>query len=1020
MSSVRMQLCFGSWIAALTAVFYLLPQYSMYSWAAIGVSAAAVVLLGIRWHHPDRKLPWYLLAAVLASFTAGDTTYNILTDVLGWQNPFPSIADVFYLSVYPMLAGALLVFIRARSGSDNRAALLDALVPTAGLGLLSWVFLISPDVRDSELTLFDQLVSVSYPLGDVLALAMLARLLTARGRRPYALTVLAIGVTSLLITDVLYGLRQLDGWWHVGGPIDAGWVLFYAATALSASHPSMRQLTVKQLGTIRASTGGRRIAAMSVAALIAPTLLLIEDMGGGVQDAPMIAIASALMFAAVMIRVAGLMRDQRDTGARERTLRITGTELVAATSEKAAAEALRKAVVDLVPAGEPYRFYLCGSDLPSTEPVQQRRPGRVAVADQVPTVVAALAGFEQALLAEIVIVGRIPGALPRRKQAYFAARPHLLSALQQAFETLMAQGTLAIERINLTDEVTRRSSEDYFRALIQSASDVILIVSDDETIRYASPSAVPVFGAGELVGTGLGEVIAASDHEQLHRLLADVRAGRGPRDGVDLTAVRADQVPLQVECTCRDLRGDPAVGGLVVTIRDVTERRRLQNDLVHQAFHDGLTGLANRARFQSRLEQAALLAARTQTQVGVLFIDLDDFKEVNDTLGHGVGDRLLISVGERISAAVGPLNTVARTGGDEFAVLVEQVLAPDEAEQIAHRIVAALNDPFEVSDSAGGYHLVRGAGSVGVAISGDADGIGELLQRADVAMYAAKVDGKNTWQRYRDDLHIVMVRRLEMRAALNEAVAGEQMRLRFQPIVDLSTLEITAVEALVRWEHPSFGLLGPAEFIELSEENGSIVAIGGWVLREALRTFAQWADTVPESPLRYVSVNVSARQFRTPGFVDQVRAALAATGVQPSQLLLEITESLVLRDAEQVWSDLRELRAMGIRIAIDDFGTGYSSLSYLRQMPVDVLKIDKSFIDDISHSEQQLALVEHIVNLARTLELTVVAEGIELVEQRAALGQMGCPYGQGYLFAEPATADEVSQWLQPSYTALPR
>jgi diguanylate cyclase (GGDEF)-like protein/PAS domain S-box-containing protein len=587
----------------------------------------------------------------------------------------------------------------------------------------------------------------------------------------------------------------------------------------------------------------------------------------------------------------------------------------------------------------------------------------------------------------------------------------VLLVLEQSFQALMAQAIMAVERIVLTDEVNRRSSEDYFRALIQSASDVIMIVGDDDSIRYASPSALPVFGRTDLVGTSLYRMIAGTDHGDLTHLLDEVRGGRGSRDGVDLTAISGDDLLLQVEVTCRDLRDEPAVAGLVVTIRDVTERRRLEDDLAHQAYHDALTGLANRTLFQKRLEQAAVVAASTRTQVAVLFVDLDDFKEVNDSLGHAAGDQLLITVGRRIAEIAGPLNVVARTGGDEFAVLVEQVLDPAEPELIAERIVGALTEPFEVSDGTGGSHMVGGAASVGIATSGAADGISELLRRADVAMYVAKTDGKSTWQPYRDELHDAMMHRLEMRSALNEAVPGNQMRLRFQPIVDLPTGDVVGLEALVRWQHPHRGLLGPNEFIELSEENGAVVAIGGWVLREALHTFAGWRRSMAGNHLRYISVNVSARQFRTPGFVDQVREVLAETGAEPGWLLLEITESLVLHDADQVWQDLRELRAMGVRIAIDDFGTGYSSLSYLSQMPVDVLKIDKSFIDDILDSAQQMALVETIVSLARTLDLAVVAEGIELDGHRDALVAMGCPYGQGYLFSKPVTPDEFGGWL---------
>jgi len=389
----------------------------------------------------------------------------------------------------------------------------------------------------------------------------------------------------------------------------------------------------------------------------------------------------------------------------------------------------------------------------------------------------------------------------------------------------------------------------------------------------------------------------------------------------------------------------------------------------------------------------------------VLFVDLDDFKEVNDTLGHAVGDELLVTVGARITSIVGGTATSARMGGDEFAVLIET--GSEEAERVAAAIVAALAVPVEVGDGIGGSHIVSGAASVGVAASNDAATATELLRHADLALYQAKGGAKGTWQRYQPELHTAMVERLEVRAALHEAIDERQFRIMYQPIVDLNTGLISGVEALVRWQHPSRGLLGPYHFIEVAEESGAIVAIGEWVLREALTQIARWRADDPDMSLTYVSVNVSARQFRTPGFVDLVRDAIEAAGARPEWLLLEITESLVLRDADQVWADLRTLRALGVRIAIDDFGTGYSSLSYLRQMPVDVLKLDKSFIDDILTSEQQHTMVDSIVALARNLDLKVVAEGVEDSGQRAALVRMGCPYGQGYLFAKPVWPDEI-------------
>jgi diguanylate cyclase (GGDEF)-like protein/PAS domain S-box-containing protein len=556
--------------------------------------------------------------------------------------------------------------------------------------------------------------------------------------------------------------------------------------------------------------------------------------------------------------------------------------------------------------------------------------------------------------------------------------------------------------------VIRRDSEAYFRTLIQNASDVILILDEDDRIRYASPSAATAFGHPDLFGTPLSALIAAGHHGTLNRILADVRHGGGQLDVPDLSALCADGRLLRVECTGRDLRDDPTVGGLVLTVRDVSERRRLEDDLSHLAFHDGLTGLANRVLFRDRLEQAFTAAGRDGATLGVLFVDLDDFKEVNDTLGHAVGDQLLVIVGQRIGDAIGVSGTAARMGGDEFAILVPAGDDATAAEELAARIVAALAVPVEVGDGHGGTHIVSGAASVGVAVNHDAGSATELLRHADLALYQAKGDSKGTWQRYRPQLHTEMVQRLEIRAALPEAIEHEQLVPMYQPIVDLHTGLVSGVESLVRWRHPARGLLSPYHFIEVAEESGAIVAIGASVLRQALAQFAAWRAADPDTSLRYVSVNVSARQFRTPGFVDLVRSALADSGCRPAWLLLEITESLVLRDAEQVWADLRALRAMGVRIAIDDFGTGYSSLSYLRQMPVDVLKLDKSFIDDILTSDQQRIMVDTIVTLARNLDLAVVAEGIEDAGQRAALAGMGCHYGQGYLFAKPVWPDEIA------------
>jgi diguanylate cyclase (GGDEF)-like protein/PAS domain S-box-containing protein len=996
--------CFGAWILVLTGCYYAFPGSHLYTWAALGYSSVAMILLGVRLNQPARRAPWCLIAAALAFFNTGDNAYNLIV-ATGHTPSFPGVADILYLLVYPLLTAAFLLFVRMRSGGgSNRAALLDALVPTVGLGLLAWVYWIAPFTRSHDLSLPQKLVSVGYPLGDVLALAMTLRMLTTPGKRPRALTAIGIAIVGLLVSDIFYGQSQLDSAWSLGGPVDLGWIIFYAVMGWTALMPSMTALSEPAPHSDSHDAGTQRIIWMACAALVAPAVLYIEyangrrtEIGlGGVVDAPVIAGAAALMFLLVLLRVNGLALAQRRASARERALREAGESLFAAASEEDAMLAVRRAVHTLMPGDTGYKLSL-------TDRVDAGASAslRLVTADDLPECLPA-GGFQHFLYATLPLPGgdRVGGAL-------LAAPAPVLRELLPSFQALFNQIAVVIERIGLTGEVNRRDSEAYFRTLIQNASDVILIVTDEDAIRYASPSAATVFGHADLAGTPLSALVAVGHHPELRALLARARAGRGRPDGVDLAVACADGRLLQVECVARDLREDPTVAGLVLTLRDVTEQRRLENDLSHQAFHDGLTGLANRVLFRNRLEHAFLVAERDDATLAVLFVDLDDFKEVNDTLGHAVGDQLLVTVGERISEILGKGGTAARMGGDEFAILIQK--DAQRAQDLAARIVAALAVPVEVSDGLGGSHIVSGAASVGVATNHDADSATELLRHADLALYQAKDEDKGTWQQYQTELHSAMVERLETRIALHEAIDAAQFRLQYQPIVDMQTGLISGVESLVRWEHPLRGLLGPFHFIEIAEESGSIVAIGSWVLREALAQFARWKAADPDTSLSYISVNVSARQFRTPGFVDQVRAAIEDAGAQPEWLLLEITESLVLRDADQVWEDLRALRAHGVRIAIDDFGTGYSSLSYLRQMPVDVLKLDKSFIDDILHSEQQRALVDAIVTLARNLDLAVVAEGIEEESQREALAGMGCPYGQGYLFSRPVWPDEITR-----------
>jgi diguanylate cyclase (GGDEF)-like protein len=422
----------------------------------------------------------------------------------------------------------------------------------------------------------------------------------------------------------------------------------------------------------------------------------------------------------------------------------------------------------------------------------------------------------------------------------------------------------------------------------------------------------------------------------------------------------------------------------------------------------------------------------------VLFVDLDDFKVVNDTMGHAVGDELLVAVAARLASSVRATDTAARLGGDEFALLIEDAVDAEAVQAFAERIVSAFEVPFTLSDA-----TVISTVTVGVATTDDSADVDELLRHADLALYAAKSAGKRRWRRYLPILSAGMIRRREVQAALEEAVRDSAFALAYQPIVDLASGEIAGFEALVRWPHPRWGMLMPGQFIELAEETGLIVPLGAWVLRQALTDVVQWRQRLtplvppartqdgprgadggrsrgaeplsgPEEtdPGPYISVNVSARQFRDPGYLSGVRAALDESGLPPSALILELTESALLGKDERVRAEMSELTELGIRLAIDDFGTGYSSLSYLLELPMDVLKIDKTFVTGINSSHRRLALVEGIVRIARTLNLTVTAEGIETETQRELLAHMGCQFGQGYLLSVPVPAGEAEALLR--------
>jgi diguanylate cyclase (GGDEF)-like protein len=437
----------------------------------------------------------------------------------------------------------------------------------------------------------------------------------------------------------------------------------------------------------------------------------------------------------------------------------------------------------------------------------------------------------------------------------------------------------------------------------------------------------------------------------------------------------------------------------------LTDARNFE-DAMHQAFHDSLTGLPNRALFLDRLELAHARAKRSGRPIAVLFMDLDSFKNVNDSLGHAAGDELLVLVAGRLRRWLRPSDTAARFGGDEFAVLLEDLDASNGAQIVAQRVLDSLREPFAIR----GQEILVGA-SIGIASSAHPGG-DDLLRGADLAMYRAKGLGKGRYQTFEPGMHVAVLERLELEVDLQRALDRAEMCVHYQPIIELATAQIIALEALVRWRHPVRGMIQPNDFIPLAEETGQIHRLGEWVLEQAVRDAQCWNMGVrADVPVR-VGVNLSARQLQEPTLVGQIAAILSHSGLPAQNLVLEITETVLMQDLEGTVGRLLELKRLGVALSVDDFGTGYSSLQYLRRFPLDSLKIAKSFVDGVGGPSQDAAVARAIIELGTSFQLRVVAEGIERRDQHSRLMELGCTHGQGFLYSRPVPADQVEQLLK--------
>lgn len=577
----------------------------------------------------------------------------------------------------------------------------------------------------------------------------------------------------------------------------------------------------------------------------------------------------------------------------------------------------------------------------------------------------------------------------------------------QVLELLASQAAISLENAVLYKDLD--TERERFRIAFDEAPNGMVILDRDSAVLQVNDAFT------RLLGHAKSEVIGAPFTTIVDRDVWD------PQVVADRVGVGAHTQP-QIEVAClhaqghmvwtllsisrvQDIRGD--IVCYLVQVHDVTERRQFIAAIEHQALHDALTDLPNRALLNDRLDLAIRRAEHDPRSVAVAFIDLDRFELVNDSLGHGTGDRLLVMVAERLLAVLGATESAARFGGDEFVMISEGVDADADVEEIAERVAGMFDRSFELD---GRESFVTA--SIGIALTG---GTGQdsdtALAQADAAMHRAKAQGRARYQVFHDELTVRAQARLQLENELRLALERDEFRVFYQPIVDISTARIVGTETLVRWDHPTRGLVNPVEFIPAAEETGLIVPLGAWVMRESVAQLSAWRRRFPAARTHWVGVNVSVRQLADAGCVAMTAEALAAAGLDPKWLHIEVTESALMSDVERSIQDLSHFKALGVHLAIDDFLTGHSSLNYLKQLPIDTLKIDRSFVDGLGTDPENTSIVRAVIDMGRAFGLTLLAEGVETELQLTELREMGCDLGQGYLWNRPLPPEQLEAWL---------
>jgi diguanylate cyclase (GGDEF)-like protein/PAS domain S-box-containing protein len=1158
-------------------IFLVLGFAASFAAAVLGTDAqlAVTLLLGaiagvigirvaVRNPGPVRRT-WTLFGLAGAGFLA----VGVVQFALGESSDaFPNPSHMVFALAYVALIAGTYHMGSVRTEGINAAAHVDGLIVAIGTATVVWGITLWPYMVDPSVPLEARLVNAAFSVLSILLLATTTRLAVGPGVRSTSYYLLAGAVACIFATDVAATLATVNGTRSDLSLILGPFVFtMYVAAAL---HPAMPRLfdppsdRVLQLTT-------RRIVLLAAGLLVTPIMLLWIDLTGRDLDLMVMALGSGLMAVVVLARFRMLVRAQERAVEIQRIQREANADLAAASSRHAMHRATLRAVVRLaadLPGLRVSIAQVVGNSLRILDSIGQDAESAVGTSIEMDLVHEPLVNGLRSLeltsvenatpidLSSQAAGGATTALLvaPLRSQnelsgaLLVSSRRPMTANQAQSVATLASTVSLALESAVLTENLLRRRSERRFRALVENSSDIVWVVDRDRQITFASPAADRLLGLSEstLLGSHPARWVHPDDWPSLARVLErattpghdesdtvevrfrhldgghrwfEVRArdlqqdpeieglvvtareisdrkateqqlaasearfralvqsssdvvaviasdGRftylspavdemlgyrpdelvGTRaialvapeevDGFQSTYPELSQMRLPlgdittrrvetqlrhrsgelrtVDITVSDMRADPAVGGIVLNARDITVRKALEADLRFQALHDTLTGLANRTMFTQQTASALRMVTDGEV-VGALFIDLDDFKTVNDSLGHAVGDHLLQEVSSRLVTSLSGRDLAARLGGDEFAVLVVDAPTQGGVVALADDVLALVAQPYRIQG-----RDIRVTASIGIAFAEEGTDAEVLLRSADVAMYLAKDRGKNRHAVFEAHMHTSVFERLELKADLVRAIDDGQLRCHYQPIVSLQTGRITGVEALVRWEHPTRGILFPDAFIPLAEDTGLIVPLGRWVMREACQQLRSWQLSLPATATLSMSINLSVRQLMHEQIIRDVREAIDDAGLDPSTVTLEITETTLMHDTEMTRDRLADLRRIGVSLAVDDFGTGYSSLQYVQRFPIDIIKIDRSFIAGLGTNAGDGAVVQSMIELSQRLGVHTVAEGIDRAEQVTLLQSLGADLGQGYLFSKPVEASEIDALLAASPNESPR